>query len=43
VTSHDSVGDGRIVILPAQSYGARHRVELDPALVDISRQVREGR
>ena len=37
-------GDGRIVILAAQKYGARGvGVELDPRLVDISRQVaREG-
>jgi SAM-dependent methyltransferase len=37
-------GDGRIVILAAQKYGARGvGVELDPALVEISRQVaREG-
>jgi predicted RNA methylase len=37
-------GDGRIVILAAQRYGARAvGVELDPALVSISRQVaREG-
>ena len=33
-------GDGRIVILAAQKYGARGiGIELDPALVDISRQV----
>ena len=49
VTSDDVVydlgsGDGRIVILAAQKYGARAvGVELDPALVSISRQVaREG-
>jgi SAM-dependent methyltransferase len=37
-------GDGRIVILAAQKYGARGvGIELDPKLVDISRQVaREG-
>jgi SAM-dependent methyltransferase len=37
-------GDGRIVILAAQKYGARAvGVELEPRLVDISRQVaREG-
>jgi SAM-dependent methyltransferase len=37
-------GDGRIVILAAQKYGARGvGVELDPKLVEISRQVaREG-
>jgi cyclopropane fatty-acyl-phospholipid synthase-like methyltransferase len=37
-------GDGRIVILAAQEYGARAvGVEIDPALVEISRQVaREG-
>jgi SAM-dependent methyltransferase len=37
-------GDGRIVILAAQKYGARGvGVELDPRLVEISRQVaREG-
>jgi len=37
-------GDGRIVILAAQKYGARGvGVELDPPLVEISRQVaREG-
>jgi Methyltransferase domain len=37
-------GDGRIVILAAQKYGARAvGVELDPALVEISRQVaRDG-
>jgi SAM-dependent methyltransferase len=33
-------GDGRIVILAAQKYGARGiGIELDPSLVDISRQV----
>ena len=37
-------GDGRIVILAAQKYGARGvGIELDPGLVEISRQVaREG-
>jgi SAM-dependent methyltransferase len=37
-------GDGRIVILAAQKYGARGvGVELDPQLIEISRQVaREG-
>jgi SAM-dependent methyltransferase len=37
-------GDGRIVILAAQKYGARGvGIELDPKLVEISRQVaREG-
>ena len=37
-------GDGRIVILAAQEYGARAvGVELEPRLVEISRQVaREG-
>ena len=37
-------GDGRLVILAAQKYGARGvGIELDPRLVDISRQVaREG-
>jgi cyclopropane fatty-acyl-phospholipid synthase-like methyltransferase len=37
-------GDGRIVILAAQKYGARGvGIELDPPLVDLSRQVaREG-
>jgi SAM-dependent methyltransferase len=37
-------GDGRIVILAAQKYGARGvGVEIDPRLVEISRQVaREG-
>ena len=37
-------GDGRIVILAAQKYGARGvGVELDPRLVEISRQIaREG-
>lgn len=37
-------GDGRIVVLAAQKYGARGvGIELDPALVAISRQVaREG-
>ncbi len=45
VGSHDVVvdlgsGDGRIVILAAQKYGARGiGIELDPGLVDISRQV----
>jgi cyclopropane fatty-acyl-phospholipid synthase-like methyltransferase len=35
-------GDGRIVILAAQKYGARGiGIELDPPLVDISRQVAE--
>jgi SAM-dependent methyltransferase len=49
VTSHDVVydlgsGDGRIVILAAQKYGARGvGVEIDPRLVEVSRQVaREG-
>jgi cyclopropane fatty-acyl-phospholipid synthase-like methyltransferase len=49
VGSHDVVvdlgsGDGRIVILAAQKYGARGiGIELDPSLVDISRQVaRQG-
>lgn len=49
VTADDVVydlgsGDGRIVILAAQKYGARGvGVELEPPLVDISRQVaREG-
>src|SRR5687768_12692062 len=33
-------GDGRIVIIAAQKYGARGvGVELDPALIDISKQV----
>ena len=33
-------GDGRIVILAAQKYGARGvGIEIDPKLVDISRQV----
>lgn len=33
-------GDGRIVVIAAQKYGARGvGVEIDPALVDISRQV----
>jgi SAM-dependent methyltransferase len=33
-------GDGRIVILAAQKYGARGvGIELDPKLVDVSRQV----
>src|SRR6476620_8504482 len=33
-------GDGRIVVLAAQKYGARGvGVELDPRLVEISRQV----
>jgi len=33
-------GDGRVVILAAQKYGARGiGIELDPGLVDISRQV----
>jgi len=37
-------GDGRIVVLAAQKYGARGvGVELDPRLVEISRQIaREG-
>jgi cyclopropane fatty-acyl-phospholipid synthase-like methyltransferase len=37
-------GDGRIVILAAQKYGARGvGIELDPRLIEISRQVaREG-
>lgn len=37
-------GDGRIVILAAQKYGARAvGIELDPRLVEVSRQVaREG-
>jgi SAM-dependent methyltransferase len=37
-------GDGRIVILAAQKYGARGvGVELDPRLVEVSRQIaREG-
>ena len=37
-------GDGRIVVLAAQKFGARGvGIELDPALVEISRQVaREG-
>lgn len=50
VTADDVVydlgsGDGRIVILAAQKYGARGvGIELEPGLVDISRQVaREGR
>jgi SAM-dependent methyltransferase len=44
-TSRDVVydlgsGDGRIVILAAQKYGARGvGIEIDPRLVDISRQV----
>lgn len=44
-TSHDIVydlgsGDGRIVILAAQKYGARGvGIEIDPHLVDLSRQV----
>ena len=49
VTSDDVVydlgsGDGRIVILAAQKYGARAvGVDLDPKLVDISQQIaREG-
>jgi SAM-dependent methyltransferase len=49
VTASDVVydlgsGDGRIVILAAQKYGARGvGVEIDPRLVEISRQVaREG-
>src|SRR5690349_16827939 len=49
VTSDDVVydlgsGDGRIVILAAQKYGARAvGIELDPHLVDVSRQVaRDG-
>jgi len=33
-------GDGRIVILAAQKYGARGvGIELDPKLIDISRQI----
>jgi SAM-dependent methyltransferase len=45
VTANDVVydlgsGDGRIVVLAAQNHGARGvGVEIDPALVDISRQV----
>ena len=45
VTHHDTVydlgsGDGRIVILAAQKYGARGvGIEIDPKLVEISRQV----
>jgi SAM-dependent methyltransferase len=45
VTADDIVydlgsGDGRIVILAAQKYGARGvGIEIDPRLVDISRQV----
>jgi SAM-dependent methyltransferase len=49
VTSSDVVydlgsGDGRIVILAAQKYGARAvGIELDPQLVEMSRQIaREG-
>jgi len=49
VTSNDVVydlgsGDGRIVVLAAQKYGARAvGIEVDPHLVEISRQVaREG-
>jgi SAM-dependent methyltransferase len=49
VTPNDLVydlgsGDGRIVILAAQKYGARGvGIEIDPRLVDLSRQVaREG-
>ena len=49
VTSDDVVydlgsGDGRIVILAAQKYGARGvGIEIDPKLVDLSRQLaREG-
>jgi SAM-dependent methyltransferase len=49
VTSDDVVydlgsGDGRILILAAQKYGARGvGIEIDPKLVDISRQVaRDG-
>ena len=49
VTSSDVVydlgsGDGRIVILAAQKYGARGvGIEIDPALVELSRTVaREG-
>lgn len=49
VTADDVVydlgsGDGRIVMLAAQKYGARGvGIELEPELVDISRQVaREG-
>jgi cyclopropane fatty-acyl-phospholipid synthase-like methyltransferase len=49
VTADDVVydlgsGDGRIVVLAAQKYGARAvGVELEPGLIDISRQVaREG-
>ena len=45
VTSNDVVydlgsGDGRIVIIAAQKYGARGvGVELDPKLIEVSRQV----
>src|SRR5918996_3328808 len=45
ITSDDVVydlgsGDGRIVVLAAQKYGARGvGIELDPRLVEISRQV----
>ena len=45
VTAKDVVydlgsGDGRIVVLAAQKYGARGvGIELDPKLVEISRQV----
>jgi cyclopropane fatty-acyl-phospholipid synthase-like methyltransferase len=49
VTPHDVVydlgsGDGRIVMLAAQKYGARAvGIEIDPHLVAISRQIaREG-
>lgn len=49
VSDHDVVydlgsGDGRILIVAAQKYGARGvGIELDPRLVEISRQVaREG-
>jgi SAM-dependent methyltransferase len=49
VTADDVVydlgsGDGRIVILAAQKYGARGvGIEIDPALVELSRQLaREG-
>jgi SAM-dependent methyltransferase len=49
VTPEDSVydlgsGDGRIVVIAAQKYGARGvGIEIDPRLVEISRQIaREG-
>jgi len=49
VTSNDVVydlgsGDGRVLILAAQKYGARGvGIELDPKLVELSRQIaREG-